>query len=47
MEKIYSTKKNALESPKAGPETIRFLLDYSKALRVTKHRQFRFDLILN
>jgi hypothetical protein len=47
MEKIYSTKKNSCEIPKVGPETIRFLLSYSKALRVTKHRQFSFDLILN
>ncbi|WP_188368796.1 hypothetical protein [Muriicola marianensis] len=47
MEKIYSTKKNVCETPKAGPETIRFLLDYSRALRITKHREFSFDLILN
>lgn len=47
MEKIYSAKKNAFETPRVGPETIRFLLAYSKALRVTKHRQFSFDLILN
>ncbi len=47
MEKIYSSKKRAYEAPKVGPETIRFLLDYSRALRVTKHRQFTFDLLLN
>lgn len=47
MEKIYSTKKNAYEAPKVGPETIQFLLSYSKAFRVTKHRQFSFDTILN
>jgi len=47
MEKIYSTKKNAFAIPRVGPETIQFLLAYSKALRIVKYRQFSFEMILN
>jgi len=47
MEKIYSKKKNTCILVQVSPETISFLVEYSKALRITKHRQFRFETVLN
>jgi hypothetical protein len=47
MEKIYSDaspKKNNLQ-PK--DETLRFLLDYSKALSVISYKKLKFEALLN
>jgi hypothetical protein len=47
MEKIYSEKKNSCNLTQVSPDTIHFLLQYSKALRIRKHRQFSFETVLN
>lgn len=48
MEKIYS-KKCIGKSQKLEPseETINFLLNYSKALKVVKYNSFEFETLLN
>lgn len=48
MEKIYS-KKSIGKSEKNEPreETVNFLLNYSKALRVLKYKNLEFDTLLN
>ncbi|MGB0981374.1 MAG: hypothetical protein ACPGUH_04660 [Winogradskyella sp.] len=47
MAKIYSKKnpKNVNQTPK--PETISFLLNYSKALRVIDYNKMKFEALLN
>ncbi|HSD15543.1 MAG TPA: hypothetical protein VLB74_12905 [Flavobacterium sp.] len=47
MAKLYSKKKKA--SPKMSPkkETVNFLLDYSKALNITKVGDLTFENIAN
>ena len=47
MAKIYSKKKS--ESPKMLPkkETVNFILNYSKALRIDKIGEGTFETILN
>ncbi len=47
MEKIYSAEKNACNLVKASPDTVRFLLSYSKSLRTTKYKQFIFESNMN
>ena len=47
MEKIYQTKKNKCKLVSAKPETIKFLLDYSKSLKVTEAKGMQFDSNLN
>lgn len=36
MEKIYTKRRKNEKQVKARPETIRFLLDYSRSLRIAK-----------
>lgn len=48
MAKLYS--KNSLK--KVNPripkeETVKFLLNYSKALRITRHKSLQFEAFLN
>jgi hypothetical protein len=47
MEKIYSEERNACKLAQARPETIRFLTDFSKSLRILEFRQFKFESTLN
>ncbi|MEE1977079.1 hypothetical protein V1I91_13415 [Maribacter cobaltidurans] len=47
MEKIYQTKKNQCKLVSAKPETIKFLLDYSKSLKVTEAKGIQFESNLN
>ena len=47
MEKIYSEEKNACRLTKVSAETVRFLLDYSKALRILDYKSFKFETSLN
>ncbi|WP_165776652.1 hypothetical protein [Maribacter sp. 4G9] len=47
MEKIYQTKVNNSKVVSAKPETIKFLLDYSKSLNITEAKGIKFENILN
>jgi hypothetical protein len=47
MEKIYSEERNACKLAKARPETVRFLIDFSKSLRILEFGQFKFESTLN
>ncbi len=46
MEKIYSEEQTA-KLFRTRPESIKFLLDYSKSLRVIDYQGISFDTILN
>lgn len=46
MEKIYSEEQTA-RLTKTSKETVKFLLDFSKSLRVTDYQGVQFDTILN
>ena len=45
MAKLYSEKKLQKMTPKK--ETINFLLNYSKALRISTYKKIQFESILN
>ena len=47
MEKIYQTKINKNKTVSAKPETIQFLLNYSKSLKVTEAKGIKFESNLN
>jgi len=49
MEHLYTKPSKGEELNKLRPkkETIQFLLNYSKALHITKHKQLNFEFILN
>ena len=47
MEKIYSENLERGKHVKAKPETIDFLLRFSKSLHITKYRNYRFEGNLN
>lgn len=47
MEKIYTRDQTHCELTKTTPETIRFLLNFSKSLHVMEHRSYKFESILN
>lgn len=47
MEKIYQSKRNNCKLVAAKPETIKFLLDYSKSLKVTEAKGIKFESNLN
>lgn len=47
MEKIYSEEKNACELTKVGSDTVQFLLNYSKSLRIVGYKSFKFETNLN
>ncbi|TDQ31522.1 hypothetical protein [Zeaxanthinibacter enoshimensis] len=47
MEKIYSEEKNLCRLAKARPETIRFLLDYSRSLKILAYQGFKFEANIN
>ncbi len=45
MAKLYSEKKLKQMSPKK--ETVNFLLNYSKALRISTYKKLQFESFLN
>ncbi len=45
MAKLYSEKKLNKMNPRK--ETINFLLNYSKALRISTYKKIQFESILN
>ena len=47
MAKLYSKKKLASQKMKPKKETISFLLNYSKALRIHKVGNSSFEIIAN
>ncbi len=47
MEKIYSQRQNVCRLTKACPETIQFLLQYSKALQIVDYKNLQFENNLN
>ncbi|CAM4260813.1 hypothetical protein [Zobellia nedashkovskayae] len=47
MGKIYATESDKHKSAKASPSTIKFLLDYSKALEITEADGLQFESNLN
>jgi hypothetical protein len=47
MEKIYSKKKRKRTLLTAKPETVEFLLAYSKSLKITKAEGIEFESNLN
>jgi len=47
MENIYANKKKECELVKAQPETIQFLLNYSKSLNITEAKGIKFENNLN
>lgn len=47
MEKIYSTPQTKCKLVKAQPQTIDFLLNYSKSLKVIKAKGIAFESNLN
>ncbi len=47
MEKIYLKNKSKCKIVKAKPETIQFLLNYSKSLKITEAKGIKFESNLN
>ena len=50
MGKIYfkkSSKEETFNQLRPKEETVQFLLNYSKALRVTKLKKMKFEMLLN
>jgi hypothetical protein len=47
MEKTYATEKNKCKLIKTKPETINFLLAYSKSLKITEAKGIQFESNLN
>lgn len=47
MEKIYLPRPSACRLAKACPETVQFLLDYSKAVQIVEYQELEFESIKN
>ncbi len=47
MEKIYTRDQEHRRLTRTSPETIQFLLNFSKSLRVMEYQSFKFECILN
>lgn len=50
MGKLYFKKPHKeenLNQLKPGKETVKFLLNYSKALKVTEYKNMKFEMLLN
>ncbi|MGB3143353.1 MAG: hypothetical protein WBB24_04535 [Maribacter sp.] len=47
MAKLYSTQIEPSKEVKAKPETVNFLLAYSKALNITEAEGLQFETNLN
>ncbi len=47
MEKLYAKNRNRCKLVKAKPETVEFLLNYSKSLKITKAKGIEFESNMN
>lgn len=47
MEEIYSQEHRTCKVAKARPETISFLLSFSKAYTTTSYQDITFDSVMN
>lgn len=47
MEKIYTKKRNTCKLSVTSPETVRFLLDFSKSLQIVDYQGMQFESNLN
>ena len=47
MEKIYTEDLEKGKNIAARPETVQFLLGFSKSLHIVKYRNYRFENNLN
>ncbi|MEO9892871.1 hypothetical protein [Aurantibacter sp.] len=47
MKKLYSNKRKRNKVVEAKPETIQFLLNYSKSLKITEVDGYKFESNLN
>lgn len=47
MEKIYSEEQQTCRITKARPETIKFLVGFSKSLQVIDYQDLKFESVLN
>jgi len=47
MEEIYSEEQKICRIAKARPETISFLLGFSKSMRVIDCKNMKFETVLN
>ncbi|MDT7827056.1 hypothetical protein RQM65_00070 [Pricia sp. S334] len=47
MEKIYTENLEKGKKIAARPETVQFLLSFSKSLHIVKYQNFRFENSLN
>ncbi|MEH6680058.1 MAG: hypothetical protein V7724_05890 [Sediminicola sp.] len=47
MERIYSPEQNTCKLSKACPETIAFLMSYSKSLQIVEYQNMTFENNLN
>jgi hypothetical protein len=47
MKQLYQSNAETCKLVKARPETIRFLTDYSKSLKIVKHKGLNFESIQN
>ncbi len=47
MEKIYSTETKDCKLVQAQPQTVQFLLNYSKSLKITEAQGIKFETNIN
>jgi len=47
MEKIYAKNQDRCKLAKAKPETVKFLLDYSKSLEINEAQGIKFESNMN
>lgn len=47
MAKFYSKNSQKKDETRPRKETIKFLMDYSKALKVTAFKKLKFEAFLN
>ncbi len=47
MEKIYSENQNNCRLAKARPETVQFLMNYSRSLDIVQYKTIKFENNLN
>lgn len=43
MEKIYARRQNRCKLAKACPETVQFLINYSKAVQIVEYKSLQFE----
>ena len=47
MAQIYSENPDKCKLVKTGPDTVKFLMSYSKSLNIVKHKDMIFENNLN